>query len=428
MPDKSTFIPQPTWFRMVNKLWRSSYLLGTQIKLDKDDLIRRARKTTGLQDPGSDFWEEPLDRMLESMNQEAHLSPIGRFISRERLVNMLAIRLRANKYFTTFPEILEQELYPAWVIVGLQRTGTTKLQRLLAVDPDHRAIPSWEAINPVPFFKGDDLPLPSDPLLRTMRDKRIRVARTSVNAVRYMSPGFFAVHPLDALMPEEDVLLLDVAFMSQTTEAMMEVPSYASWLESVDQSPAYAYYVKLLKLMQWFKPARRWILKSPHHLEFPDLVTNHLRDVQFIWPHRTIYESIPSFLSMLTYNHLMFREKVDPNAIARRWIRKTGYVLDKALAYRNQKDHGKRFVDIWYQSLVRDALGELNEVYAAEGGLTPELIDRFKKHEQQNPYQKHGKHHYSLEDFNITKEEIDEHTANYQKFITQKSFITAAAG
>ncbi|MBE0647454.1 MAG: sulfotransferase [Bacteroidales bacterium] len=437
------------WYRTLNKSWGFTYPLGTKIKLEKDDLVRRARKVTGLTEFGPDIWEEPLERMLVSMNEEAKLSPAGRFISRERLVNLLSIRLRANEYFKRFPEILEQELYPAWIIVGLQRTGTTKLQRLLSADPDHRVLPSWEAINPVPFIQlgmtNEELRIKSpqqdchceEPKLRSRvfgrsrsdvttasgirhpasNDKRIKIARTSVNAVKYISPGFFAIHPLDPLLPEEDVLLLDISFMSTTTEAMMDVPSYSSWLESVDQTPAYAYYVKLLKLLQWFQPGKRWVLKSPHHLEFPHLIADQIPDVKFIWPHRSIYESIPSFLSMLTYNHMIFSDEVNPRRIAERWIRKTGYALDKAIEFRKRGNHDELFVDVHYKDLVTDSMKEMEKIYRLDGGLTSQLTEQFVRHEKEHPHQKHGVHRYDLTDFNVTKADIDQHTSHYQQFI-----------
>ena len=206
------------------------------------------------------------------------------------------------------------------LVIGLQRTGTTKLQRLLASDPDNRAVLSWEALNPAPI-KGDD----------TSGKERIKAAKTSVKALKYMSPGFFAIHPIEYDAPEEDVLLLDVSFLSQTAEATMHVPSYASWLEETDQSVAYEYMVRLLKLLQWQRPAKRWVLKTPHHLEFLDLVHKHFDDVQYIWTHRNVYECVPSFLSMVSYSRRLFSNAVDPQQVAKHWVRKNGYMLSKAL-------------------------------------------------------------------------------------------------
>jgi hypothetical protein len=407
------FRPRPMLFRGLNAAWKATYPLGGEIRLDKDDIIRRARKITGLNDLGSDFWDEPFDRMMRSVNEEARLHPFGRFITRERLVSLVSIRLRAEHFFKRYPQILEQELYPAWIIVGLQRTGTTKLQRLLAADPAHRVIPSWEVINPAPmdlnFRPGDAWPDP----------KRVRVANVSVKAVKLMSPQFFAIHPIDAMQPEEDILMLDVSFLSTTTEAMMHVPSYASWLETVDQSPAYAYAVKLLKLLQWVKPAKRWVLKTPHHLEFPHLILKHFNKVNFIWPHRDIYESVPSYLSMLTYNYMMFSDEVDVNRIAGHWVRKTGYMLDQALRFRLQSDNDSLFTDIYYKDLVTDSMKELDRLYRLDGGLNETLIRSFRQHEAEHPHRKHGVHQYSMGDFGLSQSDIDRHTSLYQEFMNQ---------
>ena len=320
------FRQSPFWFRGANKCWEGTYFMGTRIRLDKDDLIRSARKVTGFRDFGKDFNEEPLERLLKSANEEANLHPIGRFITRERFVSLLSIRLRAEYFFNKHPQILEQELYPAWIIVGLQRTGTTKLQRLLAEDIDHRVIPSWEVINPVPI---DPELYDLSPVSRlnglsvypNPGDKRISVANTSVKALKFMSPGFFAIHPIDAMQPEEDILMLDVSFMSTTPEAMMHVPTYAQWLENTDQSDAYAYAVKLLKFLQWIRPAKRWVLKTPHHLEFTNLIEKHFGEVHFLWPHRNLQESIPSFLSMVMYNRMIFSNGADERQVADHWVR-----------------------------------------------------------------------------------------------------------
>ncbi|HZX62030.1 MAG TPA: sulfotransferase [Bacteroidales bacterium] len=402
------FEKRPFWFTLVNSSWKATYFLGTKIILDKDELIRSAKKVTGLDDLGKDFSDEPLEKLLRSVNEEADLHPVGRFITRQRFISLLSIRLRAEYFFHRHPEILEQPLYPAWIIIGLQRTGTTKLQRLLAADPDHRVIPSWEVINPIPLTLNE-----------MARDKRIAVARTSVRALKLISPGFFAIHPIDIYEPEEDILLLDVSFLSTTPEAMMHVPSYADWLEKTDQSAAYAYAVKLLKFLQWKKPAKRWVLKTPHHLEFPDLIEKHFGEVHYLWPHRRIYESVPSFLSMVTYNHMIFSDHVDEKIIAAHWVRKTGYMLDKALGYRAKDNNPARFTDIFYDDLIQNSEKELSRIYSLDGGLTPELITQFGKHEKEHPHRKYGTHQYSLADFGLTEADIDKHTRRYRQFIAE---------
>ena len=292
------------------------------------------------------------------------------------------------------------------LVIGVQRTGTTKLQRLLASDPDNRALMSWEALNPAPI-NGD------------MKDgrHRIKIARTSEKALKVMSPGFFAIHPVEHLAPEEDVLLLDISFMSQTAEAITHVPSYASWLEETDQSLAYEYMVKLLKLLQWQRPGKRWVLKTPHHLEFLDLVDKHFDDVQYIWTHRNVYECIPSFISMISYARVMFSDRVDKHEVAEHWVRKNGYMLDRALKFHEENSHRTHFTDVPYRDLVEDSMKVMHRIYADRNEtVSSELEKIFNESGNRNPKGKYGQHIYSLDDFGIDEKYIDKYTAAYQEF------------
>ena len=410
--ESANFNQKPLWFKTINSTWKALYGIGAEVNLDKDRLLKAARKECALQDFGSDFWDEPLDKLLYSINNEAQLHPIGRFITKKRLENLLSVRLRAEHYFKKYPEILQQSLYPVTVILGMQRTGTTKLQRLLASDPDCRALRSWEALNPSPI-KGDD----------HTGDQRIKFAKMSEKALKYMSPGFFAIHPVEHLAPEEDVLLLDVSFLSTTTEATMHVPSYAAWLEETDQSSAYDYAAKLMKFLQWQQPAKKWVLKTPHHLEFPDLADKYFGDVQFVWTHRNVLEAIPSFLSMVAYSRVLFSNKVDANDVAEHWVRKISYLLAKAMEFRTNPLNNDKFIDVSYNELVNDSHTVLTKIYAKTGEtIGPELDQIFKQTEANSTKGKYGAHHYDLSDFGIDESFINKFTADYQDY-QQRFFV-----
>lgn len=392
----------PLWFRVLNRVWDGGSVLGIKPSLDKDELIRAARKQTGLQDLGKDFWDEPLDRLIHSLNQEARLHPIGTFISQKRMINLLAVRLRAENWFKKYPEILEQEVHPPLVIVGLQRTGTTKLHRLLTADPDNRVLRSWEAINPAPFStNGNGV------------DKRVRIARTSEKALRWMAPGFFAIHPVEHTAPEEDILLLDATFLSTTPEATALVPSYSAWLEKTDQSYAYEYGSRLLRLLQWQQPGKRWVLKSPHHLEFMPLIEKYYGQPRFIWTHREPAECIPSFLSMVCHSRAIFSRSVQMDEVAEHWVRKTSYMLEKGLEFRSRGANEDKFTDILYRELVSDPMDQLEKIYEAYGGFNGELSQQFRQAEQENPQGKYGIHEYRLSDFSLSREELVARNASY---------------
>ena len=395
----------PSWFRLINSAWKSSYFLGTEIKLNKDLLIKLARKQTGLYSFGDEFWEEPLDKLIESVNHEAELHPAGRFITRKRLTGLLAIRLRAENWFKKFPEILEQQLYPVRLICGLQRTGTTKLHRLLAADPENRVLSGWEALNPVPL---------NDHPAEIVR--RMKAARISEKALRLMAPGFFAIHPVEYEKPEEDILLLDATFLSTTPEATMNVPSYAAWLEQTDQSYAYNYAVKLLKLLQYQRPAERWVLKSPHHMEFLDLVKMHFGKVHFIWTHRNILESLPSFISMVAHSQTIFSDQVSQDRVARHWVKKTGYMLSRGIEFRKANPDAE-FTDLFYEDIVTSPMKVLGKLYRNDLSISPELYQKFLDTDRQNAPNRYGTHNYSLEDFSLDSGELSKTVSIYSDFL-----------
>jgi hypothetical protein len=396
------FMNRPRWFNALNRVWAKSYVFGSGPSLKKDDLIRTARTESGLHDLGRDFWDEPLDKLIHSLNHEAQLHPIGYFISRKRIVNLLGVRLRAEQLFKQNPEILDQELHPPLVIVGLQRTGTTKLHRLLTADPANRVLRSWEAINPAPYTRNGH-----------RRDKRIQVARISEKALRLMTPGFFAIHPVEHSAPEEDILLLDVTYLSTTPEATAHVPSYASWLEGIDQSYAYEYSSRLLRLLQWQQPGQRWILKSPHHLEFLPLIEKYYGHPHFIWTHRDPAECIPSFLSMVCHSRVIFSNKVDINEVTEHWVRKTAYMLKKGLTYRLEGTHEKNFTDLMYEELVSDPMSQIEKIYQSYNGISDSLRSGFQLADSENPQGKYGIHEYNLSDFGLKEEELIKRNSAY---------------
>lgn len=400
----SEFNKMPVWFKAINRVWKLSGPSRSGIPINKDDLIRSARKETGLQDLGNDFWDEPLDKLIHSINTEANLHPIGRFITKKRLVNLLASRLYAEWWFKKEPGILDQELYPVLMIAGLQRTGTTKLQRLISADPETRSLLSWEALNPAPPVNGPD--------------KRVRFAKTSETALKYMAPGFFAIHPVEHTAEEEDIMLLDVSFMSTTAEATMHVPAYAAWLEKTDQAPAYAYGAKLLKLLQWQRPGKRWVLKSPHHLEFFDLINAHYGDVYYLWTHRDLTKCIPSFLSMVGHGQCMFSDAVDIGRITAHWMKKTRYMLQQAMSFRSSFPEKDRFIDIPYGRFVERPMDTVRSVYQRAGiPLGPEIESIIQATEKRNYKGKYGTHHYRLQDFGLEKATINTHYKDYIRFM-----------
>ncbi len=414
---------RPAAVRMLNRLGRMLDGVRPDRRLTEESLLEYARRRYGLSDFGELSFRIPLRMLLDSVESEAQLTPVGRWITRKRLLGMLGNRLRAEKLFREHPEIEEIEIEPPIVITGMQRTGTTLLHRLLAADPDTRALLSWEAINPAPLpargAKGENPHVKEDPrgkeYPRRKEDPRLRLARLSEKALAYLAPDFFAIHPVEAQAPEEDVLLLDYSFLSTVPEATLRVPSYACWLESQDLLPAYRYMKRLLQLLHWQRPAKRWVLKSPHHLEYLDTLFSVFPRAKIIQTHRDPSVTLASFCSMIAHGRGVFSDSVDPCEIGRDWSRKVRRLVGRALETRERIGEG-RFLDVYFHNLLSDPVREIERIYAfTDLPLTGETRRSLEAALRVNGRHRYGYHRYRLEDFGLSRAGVEACFAEYRR-------------
>ena len=399
---------RPSPVKLLNRLGRAGAYVGLSDRLDAQALRGAARRKTGLSDFGDDSHAEALEVLVTSINAEARLTPAGRLIHRSRLTGALVQRLRIEDLLQRHPEIADIDLGRIIVISGLQRTGTTLLQRLLISHPDVRGISGAEALVPVPGSQDSD---------RAER-ARTRQAVLAEKSISYLAPEFMAIHPISHDEPEEDVLLLDLNFMSQSPEATMHVPSYARWLEEQDHTPAYEYLRRVLRVLSWQRPGRTWVLKTPHHLEHLDVLLRVFEGATVVQTHRDPRIALASFCSMVAHGRGMFSDQVDPAEIGRHWCRKTHRMVERAMRTRAESP-ADQFVDVSYYDLMTDPIGEVRQICEAAGiGFDEEAEREAEQFMAANPQNRFGTHDYRLEDFGLTEQDIDETFAAYREAYT----------
>ncbi|MGD8316529.1 MAG: sulfotransferase [Myxococcales bacterium] len=390
----------------VGRLLWSAGVGGRPITLD--GVLEQARRKTGLRDFGGEAFVEPLEVLIDSINREAALHPVGRMIIHGRIVGVLANKLVAQDAIRRHPEILEIPIEGPVVVAGLARTGTTMLHRLIAQDPSIRSLASWEAINPAP------------PKRRPWqhKDRRFAQAAAAARGLRYMSPGFFAIHPAEPDAPEEEVILLEQAFLTTTPEAMMNVPTYAQWLEQQDHVPAYQALKRMMQYLQWQRPGigkpTRWVLKTPHHQEYFDPLLEVFPDATIVHTHRDPLKTSPSLFSMLTHLQMIFSDEVDPHRVASHWLHRIENMATRTMATRDRvQDRG--FVDVSYYDLIQDPMPQIARIYQAAGvELTEQAKAAMAASRKVNKQHKYGRHKYSLADFGMTKDDIESRLARYR--------------
>ncbi|MFD4638947.1 sulfotransferase [Lentzea sp. NPDC058436] len=374
-------------------------------ELNVPELLEKASAKTGLADFGDDWFREPLDVLVHSLNTEAALSPLGFELTRHRLTALLSDRLRLRALQRSNPEVLDVEVRVAAEICGLPRTGSTLLHRLLSASPQVTSTLSWEVAYPLPF--------PGESPDAEQRKAR---ARERMQVFSQLSPDFGDLHTVVWDGPEEDVILLDRTFVSMSFDSFYWVPAYGDWLRSADQRPAYRELREWLQVLQWQNTSRSlpWVLKSPHHLTAVDTVLDEFPDCRIVMTHRSPVNAVPSYASMVRAMSSQYSDSADPVHIGRYWSRRFTRTLEGFAAARSARPD--RFVDVRFADTVSKPLEVAREVLNALG-LPPGPADdaAFEAYLEQNRTERHGSHSYAPEDFGLSEDQLRRDFAFYSE-------------
>jgi Sulfotransferase family len=133
------------WRNLGDRLSRRLWLLQSET------LCAEARRRTGLEDFGDPPIEPALSILVNSLELEADLHPLGRFLMRVHLRELLETRLRLAYTWSGQLEALEASVIKRPIfITGMPRSGSTFLHEVLAQDSDNRTPRVWEVMFPLP--------------------------------------------------------------------------------------------------------------------------------------------------------------------------------------------------------------------------------------------------------------------------------------
>ena len=397
-----------------NVAWGALQRMGiARPSLTETSLIAAARKASGLHHFGDESFREPMRRLLVALEDEARLHAIGRFALRQIVVRWLMNRLRLEQACDLHPEIAQIPVEAPVFIAGLQRTGTTLLHRLLSCEPSLRPLISWEALSPLPPPGARPAERRPGSGATQGRDPRMKLGETAERALRYMAPEFFAIHPVEAHSPEEDVLLMDLSFISPTADATLTVPSYSEWFAACDQRPAYRYLRRMIQALLW-QQGGRWLGKTPHHLEHIDCLQGVFPDAKIIQTHRDPLRVVASFCSMITHGRAVFSNEVDPHVVGAQLGATAVRAVNRTMELRDGAD-ASQFLDVHYADLVNDPMKQIRRIYDfLEIELCPATEETMRQWQRHNPQHKHGVHSYQLEDFGLDRVRLAEEFKPYR--------------
>lgn len=381
-------------------------------EFDVDGLLADARRATGLSDFGAEDFLEPLTVAARSLDREARLSPGGRAGQRAGIVGHLTQRLLLEEWIRRHPEILEERIEAPVVIVGLPRTGTTMLYRMLSISPGLTAPRHFEARRPAPPLDWD---------FQRATDPRVGDAEAAIAAMNAAAPELVSIYPFEALAPEEDIFVSAASFRTTSTQSGARVPSFERWLATADRVPLYRFLERNLRLLQWQRrrttppvaPAR-WLLKTPDHLHGLDALFAVWPDADVVQTHRDPLRTIPSICSFIRTLHSLATDAVDDAGIGDAWSSMFARSTRHAMAVRDAGP--ERFCNVWYEDTVHAPRKVAEEVFAFLGRpLDDAAWAEMEQWREANRREARPAHEYTLEQFGLSPERIEREFAEYRE-------------
>lgn len=373
---------------------------------DRETLLSAACERTGLSDFGDTWFFEPMDHYIAAANAEGKLTEAGFAGQTEAIVKGLASRLRMVEDIKRHPEILDEDVEVAAIILGLPRTGSTIFHRLLASAPGMTAIRWYEAQNYAPL-PGDE---PGKP------EARRAYAEAMIEGWLNLSPELASIHPLDPDAPDEEIIILGQLFITTMVEAMTFIPSFAKWLNDYDQSKGYEDLKTILKYLQWQDPTRRgkkWVLKSPQNLPYTDVIANAFPKAVLVMTHRDPLEVVPSYVSMEAALYKLNSVHSD-EAVGALWFPRLAEWMHRFEQARARIGE-ERFIDIDYREVAKEPLKQAQRVLAHIGiPLDDKIEAALTEFMAGNKREQRPMHDYSLERFGLNEADVREAFASYR--------------
>ncbi len=375
------------------------------LPLDADKLMADARRATGLNSYGDDWFQEPLRVLVKSFNEEAELNTVGRFVARSELSRLLQYRLLVEDEIARHPEILEQPVAPVHVVTGLGRTGTSILHELLTLDPDNRVPMQWEMMYPHP-----------PPQAKTFAtDARMRQADLEIRFMEEVIPAVRTMHEHAGDLPNECIFLFAFTFASDVFSGRFNLPSYDMWMATNEMTPAYEYHKRMLRFLQWKHPKPRWVLKAPSHLSRLQYLFKAYPDAKVAITHRDPLKVLASTANLLSTLKYLHSDAVNYDADLQRIAFGNHFLCEQLTNDRQAKILPEAQIsDVRYAELMGDPVASVKSLYQQwDIPFARELANRVAEYLRDKPKGKFGDHSYSFEDTGLN---LAEERARYQAY------------
>jgi hypothetical protein len=362
-----------------------------------EDLHASASRMTGLDDFGDDEYHEPLRVLLDSFVGEAGLTGLGNTMQRSFVRGALAARLLSEDAFIRHPQHAEVAVERPIFVTGIQRSGTTAVQRLLHAEPRTQGLEMWLT----------QVPQPRPPRDSWGADPVYSMLKRGFEQHHAENPEVAGLHWMTADTVEECWQLLRQSLTTAAYPALAHVPSYKAWLRAADWTPAYERYRRNLQLIGVNDEGARWVLKNPSHLDALDALMKVFPDALIVQTHRDPVVAVGSACSLAATTSGGWSTVFEGDQLGED-------VLDllateaRCFAEARSGYDPAQFVDVAYADLVTDPVGVVRRIHRAfELPWDDSVEDAVRaEHAASNAGPRAPRHEYSLDDYGLTEGQV----------------------
>lgn len=316
--------------------------------------------------------------------RDANLNSLGHTMAYGQLKGAIRTRHALGRFWREKPETAATQIAPPIIVLGQMRSGTTRVQRLLAADPQFSGTRFCDSHNPAPL-RPDVRPLK---------------ARAALFLARRLNPWLDTTHPFGAVRTDEEIGWLSAALSPPALEAQWRIPAYRDFSEARDPSPVYREFARILRTDAAFHDnARRpRVLKCPQFAEDLPALLEQFPNARIVQCRRDTNDVLASSVSMVASQMAFQSEERDVASLEREWLRKI--LLREQRMTSALHEFSGRMAKVDFARLNTDWRGAIADAYASLGlEFTADAETAMKRERTRSRGAPHTRHRIQLEKF-----------------------------
>ena len=291
------------------------------------------------------------------------------------------------------------------------------LYNLLACDPACRALHVMDIMDPIPPIARSDS---SRQIQRNKMTSALSDMLKALGLIDYERETR-ASHP--KLAYDEDLPILSQGGLNWPTYlvASDEKNEFATWfLDNTNKDFVYQYHKTFIQTLNSVDPPQsHWLFKTPAHALYFDSLLKYYTEASLIMTHRRLDEVLPSSARLaLAYTTPYFdRNKIDieidKKMVAELMLQVVDVIIQRIIEFR-RSNRDIPVLDVLYEDLLAQPIDTVRKIYE-HFGLTwsMDFEQAMLTWLRENPQGKQGRNTYTLEEFGLKRETIEEKYHEY---------------